>query len=138
MNLETTIVLAIVMLACTVVAVTETARRLFVRLRWPLARAIVLRYRLSNGDGGRFYHPVYRFTTGSGRQVTAISSWGSWRHPWQRGKQIAVRHDPSNPKLSEIQCFGNDWGLVVTCLGLIAGFWIGLWWLPRMFDFRWP
>ena len=51
----------------------HTVRQLLV---WPKATAKILRYSIS-GEGV-YVHPVFRFTTTDGRQITTISSFSSW------------------------------------------------------------
>ena len=63
-----------------------------VTLLWPKTSALVARYCIKRSEdrptGQRFFHPVLRFQTPTGQHVVAISSWSSWRRPWNAGQQL--------------------------------------------------
>lgn len=95
-------------------------------LCWPKVHGEIVRYWITRSenqpDGQQFYHPVVRFKTTDGKPVLAISSWGSWRAPWNVGSIVPVRYHPDHPRWMEIQCFASLWGIPFTLLGLITMF----------------
>ena len=105
-------------------AIALAGYSIYVIASWPCVDATILRYRKSRGNEGVFYHPVYRFSALDGQSVVAISPWGSWRRPWQRGATVPVRYCPSNPRRTEIQCLANKWGPAATMAGLAAFAWL--------------
>jgi len=98
---------------------------------WANASARIVRYWITRSedkpDGQRFFHPVVTFETSDGRVVVAISSWGSWRRPWQVGRIVSVHYNPTNPRWAEIRCFANVWGMPLTFLGLTVIFGLLMW-----------
>ena len=101
---------------------------IFVVLRWPSAKATVLRYWKTRGDEGTHYCPVYRFQTQDGKTHTAISNWGSWRRPWERGAIVTVRYCPESPRRTEIQAPGNSLGIIFTLVALALLSWAVAYW----------
>lgn len=101
---------------------------LSVVLRWPSAKATVLRYWKTKGDEGVHYAPVYRFQTRDGKTYTAISNWGSWHRPWPRGAIVTVRYCPESPQRTEIQASGNSLGIIFTLVALALMFWAVAYW----------
>lgn len=89
-------------------------------LPWPIVSGRVLRYWITRGDGQRFHHPVVQFEIDGGATVVAISNHGTWNRPWEPGEQILLRYCPENPRHVEIDSFHDNWGLLLTVLGLIA------------------
>jgi hypothetical protein len=90
-------------------------------VNWRRSTATLLRYWITRADGQRMFHPVVRFQADDGQTITAISSWGSWRRPWQVGAQLHIRYDRGSPPRVEIACFANTWGLALTTLILALG-----------------
>jgi hypothetical protein len=101
-------------------------------LLWPKVTAKILRYSISRSegepDGQRFFHPVFRFTTTDGRQITTISSTGSWRRLWPADRAVQVRYSPTNPQWAEISCFTHLWTLPLTSLILVSAITYFMWW----------
>jgi hypothetical protein len=99
---------------------------------WPKALARIERYDVRRSDGRTsqpFYHPVLRFETASGQPVVTISSFGSWRRPWNRGDTVTVHYHPAEPHWAEIATIFNIWGMPLTFLSLaiwtlLAGYWM--------------
>ena len=118
------IVLAVITAVGAVAALSSAGYSLYVIVRWPCVDATVLRYRKAKGNEGVFYHPVYRFRTLDGQSIVAISSWGSWRRPWQHGATVPVRYCPTNPRRTEVDCLANHWGMAATIVGLLAMAWL--------------
>lgn len=92
---------------------------------WPKVSAVVLRYWITRSEnkpnGQRFYHPVVRFKTVDGRDVTSIAPSGHWCKTWQNGDQLLVRYNPEQPRLVEIDTLWNLWGVPLLFIGLPVG-----------------
>ncbi len=113
---------AIIAAILVVASLVSAGWTIYALRRWPRAEATILRYHRSRDDEGTFYMPVYRFSTNQGETVTAVSFSGSWRRPWDRGATVKIRYCPTNPRVTEIDCFINNWGITLTLLGLAAIF----------------
>jgi hypothetical protein len=92
---------------------------------WPKVKAVVLRYWITRSEGKpegqRFYHPVLRFKTVDGRDVTSISSSGHWCKTWQNGDTLLVRYNPEKPQWTEIDTLWNLWGGPLLAIGIPVG-----------------
>ncbi|HEY2412542.1 MAG TPA: DUF3592 domain-containing protein [Pirellulaceae bacterium] len=92
---------------------------------WPKVNAVVLRYWITRSedkpDSQRFYHPVLRFKTIEGHDVTSISPSGYWRKTWQKGDCLFVRYNPQKPRWTEIASVWNLWGVPLVMIGLPVG-----------------
>lgn len=99
---------------------------------WPKVDAVVLRYWITRSegkaDGQRFYHPVLRFKTVDGHDVTAISPSGHWRRTWKSGDRLFVRYNPEKPIWTEIASIWNLWGIPLLYIGLPVGIAMLEWW----------
>ena len=105
---------------------------LYIIFQWPRVSGTILRYHRTHGSQGSHWNPVFRFQTIDGKTYVAISSWGSWDRPRERGATVQIRYSPDNPQRSEIQCFGNMWGVAFTMAALALIFWAVAFWFPRI------
>jgi hypothetical protein len=92
---------------------------------WPKVNAVVLRYWITRSEGKpegqRFYHPVLRFKTIDGRDVTSISPSGHWRKTWRTGDHLLVRYNPEKPQWTEMDTLWNLWGIPLLSIGIPVG-----------------
>jgi hypothetical protein len=120
---------SLIAVVCVAGSLASASWTMYALTRWPRVEATVLRYHRSRDNEGVAYMPVYRFSTSEGDTVTAISFSGSWRRPWQRGARVTVRYCPTNPRITEIDCFANNWWITLVLLGLATIFyainWLG-------------
>ena len=103
------------------------AHKSFYRLRnHHRASATVVRYWPIDGSEGVSYYPVVRFIV-DGRQLHAITPYGGSGKPWERGTEINVIYDPSNPADAELITFGALWllpivsgGFALMCMTMVC------------------
>lgn len=71
-------------------------------LRWPQARARIVRYWIKQEDEWAVYHPVFTFRTAEGKDALAISSSGAWHKKWPAGSEVLLHYDPQDPAHAEL------------------------------------
>jgi hypothetical protein len=80
-----------------------------------------------------FYHPVIRFVTAHGREVTFQATQGSENRPAQQlGQSVRILYDPENPTDARLDTWYSRWGPVDN---LLFGFYFLL---PAILGFLGP
>jgi hypothetical protein len=100
-----------------------TAVRIYLRRRRFLARAMpalgkVVDVKIRGTGRNAMSFPVFAFRTEGGEDQRAESQMGSGFQAFRIGETVAVRYDPTNPAIADVDTFAVMWGLVL----LRAGF----------------
>lgn len=101
----TTNVWIVASVVCGISAVAFTGHLLHIRRHWHRVPGRIVRYRITRGDNGKSFHPVYRFTMIDGRTIIGTTSWGYWRRVWSPGEPVRVFYCPTDPRRTELQSF---------------------------------
>lgn len=87
------------------------------------AQGTVVELIRSRSSDSNSYYPVIEFTAASGRRVEFQSNSGSNPPSYNRGEQVSVFYEPSNPEAAKIDGFFSLWGaaLIVGGIGSVFG-----------------
>jgi hypothetical protein len=82
------------------------------------AQGTVIELMRSRSSDSTSYYPVVQFTAASGREIEFQSSSGSNPPSYNRGEQVSVFYEPSNPDDAMIDGFFSLWGAALIVGGI--------------------
>ncbi|WP_100638443.1 DUF3592 domain-containing protein [Marinobacter salexigens] len=91
------------------------------------AQGTVVELIRSRSSDSNSYYPVVQFTARNGREIEFQSSTGSYPAPYDRGEQVTVLYESTNPEDAVIDSFFSLWGVVLivgilgSAFGLVGG-----------------
>lgn len=109
------LVVGLVLVTCAAVTALKQARSLS---HWVGARGVVVgSAKQSDGEGASAFFARIAFSTGEGARFEFVSRVGGSIEP-ARGRIIAIKYDPYDPRRAVEDSFVAHWGFPLTLCGL--------------------